>query len=143
MRGGFDRRKSLQELEHSDWGEPDPDATSLIIRCHRLRRKALVDFTLGDLRIMIGQQISLGYLIPIAIEHLEREPLAEADCYPGDLLGAVLSANDSFWQSHSDSHQRVANVIHFARSQLESSEEDDCRCIRDILDSVPRSLIAP
>ena len=56
MRGGFDRTKSLQELERHDLGEP-PYGSYLVTTVHRLRRKPLADFTVEDLRIMIGQGI--------------------------------------------------------------------------------------
>ncbi len=55
--------KSLQELEHSDWGEPTYDS-HLVTTIHRLRRVPLRQYTVEDLRIMIGQNIGLQYLIP-------------------------------------------------------------------------------
>jgi CDI immunity proteins len=84
------RNKTLQELEEQDWGEP-PFPSYLVRTCHALRRKPLRDFTVEDLRIMIGQNFSLNYLIPLAIEQLRRDPLVAGDYYPGDLLGAVLN----------------------------------------------------
>jgi len=67
------RIKTLQELEGHDWGEPN-FPSHLVITCHTLRRKPLRDFTVEDLRIMIGQNIGLNYLIPLAIEHLGSSP---------------------------------------------------------------------
>src|SRR5262245_59785719 len=111
VKSGFDKRKSLQELEEHDWGEPSQDDTSLVTRCLRLRRKPLCEFTVGNLRIMIGQRISLSILIPLAVERLEEEPLAEGSFYPGDLLQAVIGAGEEFWASHPDSFQRVRRVV--------------------------------
>lgn len=39
---------------------------------------------------MIGQEIALPYLIPLAIDVLQQEPLAEGDFYRGDLLASVI-----------------------------------------------------
>lgn len=65
-----------------------------MIKCHRLRRKPLDQFVAEDLRIMIGQQIGLQYLLPRAIALLSADPLTEGDFYPGDLLKVVLRANN-------------------------------------------------
>src|SRR3954462_2045905 len=91
--------QSLEELEHADWGEPKYDSY-LVTTIHRLRRVPLRQFSVEDLRIMIGQNIGLQYLVPLAIEHLRRDPLAQGDFYPGDLLKMVLTADAMFWQNH-------------------------------------------
>ena len=51
---------------------------------------------------MIGQQISLRFLVPRAIAILELNHLVEADSYPGDLLNAVLRIEKSYWREHVD-----------------------------------------
>src|SRR5437588_9098220 len=105
-----ERSKSLQELEGQDWG--DGDFPSYLVRtCHALRRKPLRDFTVEDLRIMIGQNFSLEYLVPLAIERLQRDPLAAGDFYPGDLLGSVLKVKSSFWQRRPDLRQAVDALV--------------------------------
>jgi hypothetical protein len=106
----FDRTKTLQELEKSNWGEPNADS-HLVATCHRLRRVPLHEFTTEDLRIMISQGISLPYLIPLAVEELEQNPLAGGDYYSGDLLNAVLGIEESFWVEHADICQRVRAVV--------------------------------
>ena len=120
MQDGLDRGKSLQELERHDWGEPRFDSY-LVTNCHRLRRKPLSEFTVEDLRIMIGQAISLPILIPLAIERLEVEPLAQGDLFDGDLLAAVLRMDDSFWDSHPDSRQRIRQVADRAQGVIVAS----------------------
>lgn len=80
---------TLEELEKSIW--PDPPLVSyLTTTCYQLRKKPLSEFEVEDLRIMIGQGFGLPYLLPMAIEVLRKDPLAEGDFYPGDLLLAVL-----------------------------------------------------
>ena len=56
---------------------PDPDNTFLVRRCAELRRKPLAEFTAENLRIMLGQEIGVPVLLPLAIQVLLREPLAE------------------------------------------------------------------
>ncbi len=104
-------RHSLQELEGQDWGEATYPSY-LVRTCHALHRKPLRDFTVEDLRIMIGQNLSLDYLIPLALEHLQRDPFAAGDFYPGDLLGCVLGrVQPGFWQRRPDLRRAVEDII--------------------------------
>src|SRR5436309_14793100 len=95
----IDRNKSLQDIDGEDWGEPTYDS-HLVTECHRLRQIPLSQFTVEDLRIMIGQHIGMDYLMPLALEHLRADPLAEGAYYSGDLLAAVLRAVREFWKQH-------------------------------------------
>ena len=138
----FDRRKILQDLEGEDWGEPEFDS-SLVTTCHRLRRVPLKNFTTEDLRIMICQQISLLFLVPLALEKLEADPLAEGHCYPGDLLNAVLDIPESFWNLHTDKREVLRRVITRAKETLNSLEPDEALTIREVLANAPDSLTDP
>jgi hypothetical protein len=118
----FDRRKSLQELEQDDWGEPTYNSY-LVTTCHRLRRKPLRDFTLEDLRIMIGQKISLTYLIPIALEQLEVDPLLSGDFYPGALLDRIIEIPSEYWRQHAELAPLLAAVVDAAMHNLQLRPE--------------------
>lgn len=139
MKTNFDRRKSLQELERDDWGEPDYH-THLVQTCHRLRRVPLADFTAGDFRIMIGQKISLLFLVPLALEKLQEDPLVEADYYPGDLLNVVLDVPETFWSVHTDMRDVLRQVVAKTEGLLVSLEENDARLIRESLAKAPASV---
>ena len=108
--GEQERNKSLQDLDGQDWGEAT-FPSYLVRTCHALRRKPLREFTVEDLRIMIGQNIGLEYLVPLAIERLQRDPFAAGDFYPGDLLGSVLKVQSSFWQQRPDLRQAVEAIV--------------------------------
>lgn len=120
----FDRNKSLQQLDGKDWGEPSYDS-HLVTECHRLRRVPLCEFTVEDLRIMIGQQFSLEYLIPLALEQLRAEPLAEGAFYPGDLLEAVLRAGGQFWQQYPELRDEAVAVAAVAARAAYSFPKTD------------------
>jgi hypothetical protein len=83
--------ETLEQLEGSIWPSPDYDSY-LVSTVHRLRQKPLAEFTVADLRIMVGQGVGLPYLMELAVGVLERQPLAEGDFYPGDLLSSVVGA---------------------------------------------------
>ena len=120
-----DRSKSLQQLESRDWGEPTFDS-HLVTECHRLHKVPLCDYTVEDLRITIGQNIGLEYLVPLAIEKLRENPLVEGNCYPGDLLSNVLGADAAFWRAHPDLHKQLILITERAIS-IASADEDVCK----------------
>ena len=115
---------TLEELDGEDWGTPPYDS-SLVKNCHRLRRVPLKDFSIEDLRIMIGQEIGLKYLVPIALVALEKEPLAQGDFYPGDLLKSVLGVSREFWRQHSELKERMDVIVEKAKAKLETLHESD------------------
>ena len=102
---------TIEQLERDVWPDSGPDDTSLIRRCTELRRKPVAEFTVEDLRIMLGQQIGVSVLLPLAVQVLLRDPLAEGDYYPGDLLRNVLRLPDSEWSSLRAERKRLASVL--------------------------------
>jgi len=112
--------KTLDELEHSVVIEP-PFDSHLVTTCYRLRKKPIGEFTVEDLRIMIGQKIGLEHLLPLAIAVLEREPLAEGDFYPGDLLTNVIACQE-WLHTHPD---LLACVLTAARRAVAEVDAED------------------
>jgi hypothetical protein len=102
----FDINSSLEELEGIELGEPE-FGSSLVLRAHHLYKQPLASFSVEDLRLMIGQGIGLPFLVPLALERLEKDPQVSGDYYPGDLRAAVLSVAREFWKEHPDLYQRV------------------------------------
>jgi hypothetical protein len=98
---------TIQQMEGEDWGDPEPDSTVLIRRCAELRRKPLTEFTVEDLRIMLGQQIAVPILLPIALDVLVENPRAEGDFYPG----AVLRLPASVWASRPSEQHRLFTAV--------------------------------
>jgi hypothetical protein len=70
---------------------------------------------------MIGQKIGLPYLVPLAINALEQDPLAQGDYYPGDLLANVIDACE-WLQANQVWLPRVIRVTERGLAEL---EEDD------------------
>ena len=113
------RNKTIENLEKDFWRLPDPEtSTGLVVRCHKLRKITLDQFTIEDLRLMIGQHIGLFYLMPLAIKELQKDIFAEGDYYPGDLLNAILNIDASFWQQNAALWQEVDTLIANNRTQI-------------------------
>ena len=84
------RLKSLDTLENYNWGNPVKALTNLVRRCIGLSKVSIDNFTLSDLRVMIGQKFGLKYLIPLAIEKLQDNIFLDTEFYEGDLLENIL-----------------------------------------------------
>jgi hypothetical protein len=127
------RQKSLESLEKKTWPALSADQGSYLIKtCNSLRKKQLQDFTTEDLRIMIGQEIGLYFLIPLAIETLTDNIFAEGDYYEGDLLKNVLDVNTKFWDDNKDYWKQVNELIKNRRQELKEmkfdlSKFDNCK----------------
>ena len=106
-----DKSRSLEEIEDDRWGDPPADATRLVTTAYALRKRPVGALDAEGLRLLISQQIGLDTIVPLALEQVESEPLAEGDFYPGDLLDALIRrVPDSYWQAHEDQRIRVRTV---------------------------------
>ena len=127
------RQKSLESLEKKTWPALSSDEGSYLIKtCNSLRKKQLQDFTTEDLRIMIGQEIGLYFLMPLAIETLTDNLFAEGDYYEGDLLKSVLDVDTKFWDENKDYQQQLNELIKNRRQEIKEmkfdlSKFDNCK----------------
>ncbi len=113
----IDENKSLEELEQDYWKDYD-FPTSLIAKCHKYRKIPLKDLTIEQIRLLIGQNIGLDYLIPKAIEILKINILAEGDLYPGDLLKVVLASDENFWTNNQSLKIEVQKIINNKKDKI-------------------------
>jgi hypothetical protein len=107
----LNRDRSLEELEHDCWPAPEADATWLITTAHALRRRPIGELTVEDMRLLIGQSIGLPYLLPLAVEVLRENPMAEGHIYEGDLLSAVLTRNPAVWTESSELAREFRAIV--------------------------------
>lgn len=121
------QEKSLENLEKDYWCEPDYES-HLVKTCHQLRKKPLKEFEIEDLRIMIGQNIGLKFLVPLALEELKENILVEGDYYEGDLLKSVLTSEVSFWIARGDLLDELEKLI---QQNLELLDQTDPEFTRE------------
>ena len=112
------RQKTIENLEKQDFGNPNEAPTNMIKRCLVLCKVPLDQFTVEDLRLMIGQDFSLRYLIPLAIEHLKTDIFVEGDYFPGDLLKNVLSVDTKFWIDNKNLWTEINELIKNRQHEL-------------------------
>jgi len=119
--------KNLLQLENIDLQEPNFNSY-IVTKSYELIQKKLKDFTIEDLRIMINQNISLKYLIPLALEKLQNNLFVDGDLYSGDLLNSVVSIDNKYWNNNE-------NYLINLQTLIKSYE------FVDIPDDVPAELI--
>jgi hypothetical protein len=102
----------LKTLENLERVSSEAKSNShLIKRTTELRKIPLDQFSVEDLRIMIGQNLSLQFLIPLSIEKLKENILAEGDFYAGDLLVAVTSIDNQFWNDNPELKKQLEKIM--------------------------------
>ena len=114
---------TLDTVDPPAWGPAPPDATPLTTRCHELRTKPLRDFTVEDLRIMIGEQVALNHLVWAALDRLRSASLVEDDDYPADLLASALRVDSAYWERSPDYDLELHNLAEGARERFELTPE--------------------
>lgn len=124
---------TLDTVDPPAWEPAPPDPTALVKRCHELRSKPLVDFTVEDLRLMIGQQIGLNRLVGLAHKRLQADPLVQGDYYRGDLLASVLGVDGAFWERSPDLDVEVGKLTEDLRERSELEPG-----LRDLIDTFIR-----
>ncbi|MGW7264466.1 contact-dependent growth inhibition system immunity protein [Streptomyces sp. NPDC054842] len=103
--------RPLPRSEGDRWPDPTGDATRLIRTAHALRRKPVGELTVEDMRLLIGQNEGLPHLLPLALEVLRRDPLAEGHMYEGDLLSAVLTRSPEVWSRSPELGSELRRIV--------------------------------
>ncbi|NLR74397.1 contact-dependent growth inhibition system immunity protein [Leeia aquatica] len=133
--------QTLTQLERQEWG-PAQSSSSLTVSCHQLRHKPLGQMTVEDLRILIGQDIGLPYLMPLALDTLQNDPLAKGQHYPGDLLCAVLRASSAFYQKYPAYRLAVRELAALACHAVQWLEEWEQSSTQKVLNEALRAFDA-
>ncbi|MBT2364977.1 hypothetical protein J7E88_06475 [Streptomyces sp. ISL-10] len=105
------RDRSLEELEDDRWPAPPENTTMLVRTVHALRRKRLGELTVEDLRALITQDVGLPFLLPLALEVLRDDPMAEGKYYEGDLLFAVIGSEPAAWELFPDLAEELVAIV--------------------------------
>ncbi|QEU90878.1 contact-dependent growth inhibition system immunity protein [Streptomyces kanamyceticus] len=97
--GRSDRGRTLEELEGRCWPEPSGDVTSLVRDAHELRRRPVGTLEPHELARLIGQDVGLPWLLPLAVEILRdtAPKQAEGGWFDDELLYAVVTRKPEIW----------------------------------------------
>jgi len=100
----------LSELDKQDW---------LMVECNKLRKKPIKNFSIENLREMIGQDIGLQFLIPLAIDNLKNDITIKGECYIGDLLNSVLKSETEYWEENKNNWHIICDLFEQNKTKLQ------------------------
>lgn len=106
----MNRDRFLEELERDRWPAPSGGETRLMATMRELQRKPVDGLTVDDMRLLLGQDVGLAHLLPLAVEVLRINPLAEGDMYEGDLL-ALLTRRAEVWTECPELERDVRLIV--------------------------------
>ncbi len=90
---------TLEQLENDVWTETT-FPSKVVETCYSYRKIPLSSLTVEQSRLLISQRTGLVYLVPLALDVLSNNILAEGDLYEGDLFTSVARIPLMFWQEH-------------------------------------------
>ncbi|MES5824435.1 contact-dependent growth inhibition system immunity protein [Streptomyces sp. RG80] len=95
----IDRTRSLEQLEQCRWPDPPEGATAMVKNVHDLRRSPVGALQPHELARLIGQDVGLPWLLPLAVEILRDTAPRQAagGWYDDDLLYAVVTRRPEVW----------------------------------------------
>jgi hypothetical protein len=105
----FDRSKTLVQLKREKFRDASWDFYPFPSGYY-LRHVPLENLDESALWTLIRQAIGLDYLIVLALEKLEIDPLLKSRHSEGDLLSAVLRADALVWKRNPHYRQRVTKL---------------------------------
>lgn len=105
--------KTISQLLNKRWETdiPSKEDSSVSQHLYRLYSTKINDFSYEDLRFIIGQGILLHVFVPIAINVLNTDILAEGDFYDGDLLNSVLEVESTYWDTYPIDLKRLIEIL--------------------------------
>jgi hypothetical protein len=105
------REKTLENLEKDFWGEPTYDSY-LVRRSHEIRKLTLTELTNDDIAMMLRQQFSLDYIVPLAIDKIQIDILAFGDTgSEGAIMEAILKISTDFWASNKEHWTTIRKLL--------------------------------
>ena len=114
---------SIEQLENDFWSDPEIES-SLVKKCHELRKRSIGELSIEDLRLLIGQQIGLPFIVPLAMEYLVKNPFNEGDLFKGALLSNVLRIDSAFWAKNQDLYDVLFSIMNDLAQVFELYQND-------------------
>ena len=112
---------SIEEIENEYWVEYEYE-TGLIAKCYELRKKKIKELTVGNIRMLLGQNIGNAILIPLAIEILKDNILVEGDFFPGDLLLNTINSDKDYWIKNNDNFTEIKEILEINKDILDKAD---------------------
>ncbi|MFF5494659.1 contact-dependent growth inhibition system immunity protein [Streptomyces aquilus] len=109
----IDRGQSLEQLDGKRWPDPPEDSTPMVRNVYELRRRPVGTLEPHELARLIGQDVGLPWLLPLAVEILwDTAPKQVAGgWYDDDLLYAVVTRRPEVWEEVPDAARKLKETV--------------------------------
>ncbi len=126
MRREFNHQLTFAILD-KEKGIPDPPGVTdeefpLPAWYRAVRKTPLENLGIGDLCKACRQEIHLEHIVPLAIDALEKKPLA-GELYEGELLAALCGLPRKYWSEHHVEADRTLGIATQADKQHDLIED--------------------
>ena len=101
--------EDLERLEGCTYGPTDRDDFPIPMWYASVRKTPLRDLSLEDLCQACRQDVFLEYMVPRAMDVIEKEPLAGA-IREGELLSALAHLPGAYWSQHKSELRKIASI---------------------------------
>jgi hypothetical protein len=103
----------------------------------RVRDVPLSAFGIEDLCKSVRQAVFPDYVVPVALDRLEEEPLA-GEMYDGELAAAFRWIPQTFWSEHRQIAARMVSVLEDALPRLSDDVQGDVSAIVACIEAATR-----
>lgn len=117
-----DDSRSLNELMKLEPSLP-PYVTPMIERIEAACATPVRDLSVDQIRLLVGQQTGLEFIMPRALYELSKNPLVDASYYQGDLLNACLGVDSEFWMKHEGLWYDLNTIFEALRETMKDIEK--------------------
>jgi hypothetical protein len=77
----------------------------------RVSLRAVLDATPRELLVALVHGWCLGAVVPLALARVERDPLASAGCFAGDIMRGLMDVPGGFWGRHPRLYDRYRAAL--------------------------------
>ena len=83
----------------------------MIDQVHRLRIIQIERLEPKEIRLLIGQEVGLKYLIPVAFDILRDDLFIDTELFEGDLLQNVIKVDIDFWDNNNELKNELDDLL--------------------------------
>lgn len=83
----------------------------MVDKVHRLRTIQIEKLEAKDIRLLIGQNVGLKFLIPVALDILQDNIFVDTELFEGDLLKSVITVDNTFWNDNKELKDQLDDLL--------------------------------
>ena len=132
----FNLTNSIEQLEKEIWKEENVYPSTLVEKCHKLRKKPISELSNEELRLSFSQEIGIMHTSPIVVMKLLENKFIECNFYPGDLLQATFRKLNKDWGESNFLKDEITFNVKHKFNEIENNSEVPEKSKREIFNNL-------